>query len=99
MLQVMFLKVVLECTRPLYSNFVFPNSALLPTGIKVSKDLDLSWHFENQELFTALSSFETHPRTPGEASAARQETIEWAGPAFLQQKVKVFNGCDPLEKL
>ena len=56
MLQVKFLKVVLERTRPSYSNFAFPNSALLPTGIKVSKDLDLSLHSENQELFTALSS-------------------------------------------
>ena len=86
MLQVKFLKVVLEGMRPLYSNFAFPNSALLPTGIKVSKHLDLSWHSENQELFTAFSSFETRPRTPGEASTAWQETIEQAGPASSSKK-------------
>lgn len=88
MLQVKFLKAVLECTRPPYSNFAFSNSALLPTGIQFSKDLDLSWHFENQELFTALSSFETRPRTPGEASTAWQETIEWAGCLFPPAKSK-----------
>lgn len=33
---------LLECTRTAYSNFAFPKSALLPTGIKASKDLDLS---------------------------------------------------------
>lgn len=55
-------------------------------GSKSSKDLDLSWHLENQKLFTSLSSFETHPRTPGEASAAWQETIEQAGPASSSKK-------------
>lgn len=37
MLQVKFLKVVLECTRPPYSNFALPNSVLLPTGIRFFK--------------------------------------------------------------
>lgn len=87
-LQVKFLKAVPECARPLYLNFAFPNGALLPTGIKVSEDLDLSWHSENQELFTALSSSEICPRTPGEASAAWQETIERAGPASSGKKRK-----------
>lgn len=33
---------VLKHTRTAFSNFAFPNSALLPTGIKASKDHDLS---------------------------------------------------------